>query len=95
MQTLQNSATEFLTELTAKGFRPARRDDLAGNRLLDLKNAEGHIEVRVCIDYEGEARPHSLSLIRFDGARSQMEAWRANFGARMPLTIILGAISAA
>lgn len=88
-------ATEFLKALNQLQFVPAKWDT-ASDRLLDRKNKDGHTELRIHIAYEGEQRPQTISLIKFDGRRSQLIEWESNsMSAHMPTTGLLALIKAA
>jgi hypothetical protein len=93
MKTPSNAASELLATLTKMGFTPARWDS-PDTRQLDAKNSAGHTTLRVVINYEGERQPHSLELIKRDGARSQITQWESRLSAHMPLKATLDLIQA-
>lgn len=93
MKTPANAASELLKELTKMGFVPARWDT-PDTRQLDIKTSDGHTNLRVVINYEGEATPHSIELIKRDGQRSQVTAWESRLSAHMPLKAITALIKA-
>ena len=95
MKTPHDNATEFLEALAKLQFTPARWDS-PGDRQLDRKNKDGHTELRVHIAYEGEARPHSISLTKFNGQRNQLVEWESNhMSAHMPTSGLLALLKAA
>lgn len=93
MKTPSNAATELLATLTKMGFKPARWDS-PSTRQLQTLTKDGHPELRVVIDHEGEPTPHSLRLIKYDGTIRQITAWEASLSAHMPLKALLALIKA-
>lgn len=93
MKTPSNAATELLATLTKMGFKPARWDS-PSTRQLQTLTKDGHPDLRVLIDYEGEPEPHSLRLIKYDGKISQITAWEASLSAHMPLNAFVALIKA-
>ena len=94
MKTAHTDAAELTAKLTKMGFVPARWDE-ANFRQLQILNKDGHANLRVCIDYQGESKPHLLTLIKYDGRRSQVTAWESNgMSAHMPLAATLALIKA-
>jgi hypothetical protein len=93
MKTASNAASDLLATLTKMGFTPARWDT-PNTRQLDIKNSDGHTNLRVVINYEGEPTPHSLELIKRDGKLSQITAWESRLSAHMPLKAITDLIKA-
>lgn len=81
--TPHNDAEGFLKALASLKFQPARWDS-PNDRQLDLRNKEGHPILRICIGYEGEQRPHNLSLVKLDGTRAQLIQWESLMSAHMP-----------
>ena len=76
--------------------RPAASAGRSPAADLDRKNKDGHTDLRIHIAYEGESQPHSISLIKFDGQRSQIIEWESNhMSASMPTAGILALIKAA
>lgn len=101
MKTAHNAAAELIAKMTAMGFSEAPQKsqvklgafDEVGLRTFNLKNESGHINLRVQIHTDGEPEPQSLSLLKFDGQRSQLLAWKsANMSAHMPLQATLALI---
>jgi hypothetical protein len=101
MKTAYNAAEELIAKLTALGFSevPQKRQvmlgafDEIGLRTFNLTNESGYINLRVQIHTDGEPEPQSLSLLKFDGQRSQLLAWKsANMSAHMPLQATLALI---
>ena len=93
-KTLRDHADEFLKALKAAGFQPARWDS-ADTRLLDRKSDAGHPDLRICLAYEGEAKPQNLQLVKFDGRRSQIIQWESTLSPSMPLQPLLNLIKTA
>lgn len=93
-KTPRDNADEFLKLLDQAGFKPSRWDH-HNSRLLDRKSREGHPDLRICINYEGEPRPHNLQLVKFDGKRSQIIQWESSLAASMPLAGVMALIKAA
>lgn len=93
-KTPRDHADEFLTLLDQAGFKPSRWDH-PNARLLDRQSAEGHPDLRICIAYEGELKPHNLQLVKFDGRRSQIIQWESSLSAAMPLQPLLDLIMSA
>lgn len=93
MKTPSNAASELLATLTKMGFKPARWDSPTTRQLQTL-NKDGHPDLRILIDHEGEATPHSLRLIKYDGKISQITTWEASLSAHMPLKALLALIKA-
>lgn len=93
MKTPSNAAPELLATLTKIGFTPAKWDS-PDTRQLDIKTSDGHTNLRVVINYEGESAPHSIELIKRDGARSQITHWESRLSAHMPLKAITALIKA-
>ena len=86
-KTLKTHPKEFIAELEKLGFKPGPWDS-SNKRQLDLVNRVGYREARIVIDYEGEIRPHSVTLIRFNGQRNQLIEWEAN---HLPSSMPMGA----
>ncbi|MBB5038285.1 hypothetical protein [Prosthecobacter dejongeii] len=94
MKTAQNAPEELLNELVILGFAPGRWDS-KDCRILDLKNDEGHTALRVTLDYDGEPKPQTTSLLKLDGRNSQSVEWSSqNMSASMPLPGLLALIKA-
>lgn len=93
MKTASNAASELLATLTKLSFTPARWDS-PDTRQLDIKTSDGHTNLRVVINYEGEPTPHSIELIKRDGQRSQVTRWESRLSAHMPLKAIIALIKA-
>jgi hypothetical protein len=93
MKTPANAASELLKELTKMGFTPGRWDT-PDTRQLQTVTKDGHPDLRVIIDHDGEPTPHSLRLIKFDGKISQINTWEATLSAHMPLKAFLALIKA-
>lgn len=93
-KTPRDNADEFLALLDQAGFKPSRWDH-HNARLLDRKSTAGHPDLRVCIRYEGEVKPQSIQLVKFNGKRSQLVHWEASLSPSMPLNPLLALIKAA
>ena len=91
--TAHTNAADLLNEVTKMGFVPARWDT-PDTRILDVKNSAGHINLRICINYEGGTRPLNVDLIKFDGARSRVTKGESCLSAYMPLAAIISLIEA-
>ncbi len=93
--TPHTAAAEFLEALDKLQFKPGKWD-APNDRQLDLRNKEGHPVLRICIGYEGEQRPHNLTLIKFNGQRNQLICWEStHMSAHMPTQGFLALIKAA
>jgi hypothetical protein len=91
-KTPHTDAAEFTKSLTKLGFKPAKWD-AEGCRILDAKTNTG--TVRICMDYEGEPEPHSLTIVKFTDNERQICEWQhANMSAHMPTQIYLTMITA-
>jgi len=84
----QNTAARLIADPLLAKFNPGRRDN-ESMRILDLKNPEGHPELRVVISNE------EIQLIAFTGTVSQTVQWIATFDINTPLAVIKAAIIAA
>lgn len=93
--TPHNTAGSFIKALKDLHFVPARwntEDDVQ----LDRLNSQGHTDLRVCMNYEGEKQPHCISIIKFDGTRAQVVKWESlDMSAHMPTEGLLALIKAA
>ena len=95
MSTPHDNAAAFLQALDKMEFKPGAFDN-TNRRQLVRKNKDGHTNLRITIDHEGEPRPHSISLIKTDGRNSQVTLWESrNMSARMPTKGLLALIKAA
>ncbi len=93
--TPHTNAAEFLQALDKLQFIPAKWDS-PNDRLLDRKNKDGHTELRIHIAYEGEQRPHNISLVKLDGTKAQLIEWESNhMSAHMPMVGLLALIKCA
>lgn len=95
-KTPHTQAPEFIAALEKMGFTPARWDRAgSSDRQLDYDRAEtGYPLLRIAINHEGEANPHSINIIRFDGSRSQLVQWDSTLSAHMPSAGLLALIKA-
>lgn len=103
MKTAHNAATELVEELSKMGFEklPEKKRVMLGAfeeigmTCYDVRNGQGHVNLRVKIHTDGEPQPLSLSLVKFDGKKSHVIAWRSdNMSAHMPLEATLNLIKA-
>lgn len=103
MKTAHTAASELTAKLATLGFSevPQKKRVMLGAyeeiglRTFNLKNAGGHLNLRVQIHTDGEPEPQSLSLFKFAGDRSQVLAWKSeNMSAHMPLEATLALIEA-
>ena len=91
--TPQTHEREFRNALMFEGFQHATWHTEESPQF-DAHNKAGHPILRVCIDREGEIRPHSITVIRLDGTKAQNVLWIAeNMSAAMPTTAIFALIT--
>ncbi len=90
----QTAPEAFIFALDKLGFKPGRWDSKA-TRIFDLRNAQGHPEIRIAMDYEGEPVPQSLTLVKFTGTQAQLIEWETqNMSTAMPTAGLLALIEA-
>ena len=94
MKTPHDDAEAFQDVLNDAQFFPARYDE-TGDRRLERKNKDGHPDLRIRINYDGERRPHDITIRKLDGCASQIVQWEASLSAHVPSNAILAMIQAA
>lgn len=93
MNTPNNNACDFINALKKLNFKDTKAAE--DDRQMDRFNEHGHLDLRVCLNYEGEKQPHYISLIKFNGTPARIVQWQSlDMSAHMPTAAILAMLQA-
>lgn len=94
MSTPHDDTEAFLDALNDATFYPGRYDQ-SGDRRLERKNKDGHPDLRIRINYDGERNPYDITIRKLDGRASQIIQWESTLSAHLPSKAVLALILAA
>ncbi len=88
MKIARDNAAAILLELETLGFKPGGKG-AARCRVLERRNQDGHTDLKVMLNFDGEDNVNDLSVHGFDGGAAELIDWSMDLTGGAPLAAFL------